>query len=413
VTTPKTSGSLVNVSVTPRFELFYALFALTTPQNIYGAWKRAAGGQLGKDFNSLAERVAPSPFVWPLLADALRNERLQPEPSEIADHFRSMDDAEFQRDVLGGLFKSRGTAAALIEGSVTLRQAVRSETTGARMLEVVGLRPFRVSSGIGASVQRIIAHPEAYRRDIADAIDIFAERIFAELWEALEPAFERRAARMLDAIEDRSLNSFLRGAELPITIDDRSRLVSGVNGLLRIPFAKLKTIEIFPSAFNSAHFWAAYERSDGRTTLYFPVLHPEQIPIPGVVIDRQRATTRVRSTGRKKTDNARKETSEIPAEKAELAFRALGDKTRFAMAVMLARSPQTSVELARAFSVSKPTISHHVQFFRAAGLLKEEPAAEGVVLRIDRAILESLSAAAAKTMFDGTGEATIQRTRTR
>ena len=413
MTSPKTSGSLFNVSVTPRFELFYTLFALATPQNIYGAWKRAAAGQLGKDFTSLAERVAPSPFVWPLLADALRNERLQLEASEIADHFRSMDDAEFQRDVLGGLFKNRDTAAALIDGNVTLRQAVLRETTGARMLEVVGLRPFRASSGIGISVQRIIAEPATYRRDIADAIDIFAERIFAELWEALEPAFERRAARMLDAIEDRSLNSFLRGAELPITIDDRSRLVSGVNGLLRIPFAKLKTIEIFPSAFNSAHFWAAYERTDGRTTLYFPVLHPEQIPIPGTVVNRRRAANKVRSTREEKTGKARDESSEIPAEKAELAFRALGDKTRFAMAVMLARSPQTSVELARAFGVSKPTISHHVQFFRVAGLLNEEPAAEGVVLSIDRAILESLSATAARTMFDGTGEATIQRTRTK
>jgi DNA-binding transcriptional ArsR family regulator len=83
------------------------------------------------------------------------------------------------------------------------------------------------------------------------------------------------------------------------------------------------------------------------------------------------------------------------------------------MAVMLARAPQTSVELARAFDVSKPTISHHVQLFRAAGLLIEKPTADGVVLSIDREKLESLSAAAAKTMFDGPDEATVQRTRTK
>ncbi|HEU4878089.1 MAG TPA: metalloregulator ArsR/SmtB family transcription factor, partial [Gemmatimonadaceae bacterium] len=94
-------------------------------------------------------------------------------------------------------------------------------------------------------------------------------------------------------------------------------------------------------------------------------------------------------------------------------FKALGDTTRYAIATTLARTPMTSVELARIFNVSKPTISHHVQQLRAAHLLREEQGENGVVLSLDRRVLEKASSAAASEMFSEEGpDHVVKRSRT-
>jgi DNA-binding transcriptional ArsR family regulator len=80
-------------------------------------------------------------------------------------------------------------------------------------------------------------------------------------------------------------------------------------------------------------------------------------------------------------------------------FNALGDTTRYAIASTIARKPMTSVELARTFGVSKPTISHHVQVLRAAGLLEETHTETGTLLALNRRVLERTSGAAVREMF--------------
>ena len=86
-----------------------------------------------------------------------------------------------------------------------------------------------------------------------------------------------------------------------------------------------------------------------------------------------------------------------------LVFKALGDTTRYAIATTLARTPMTSVELARLFKVSKPTISHHVQLLRSANLVREQQTETGTVLSINRTTLERASSAAAAEMFSDEG----------
>jgi biotin operon repressor len=81
------------------------------------------------------------------------------------------------------------------------------------------------------------------------------------------------------------------------------------------------------------------------------------------------------------------------------------------MASVLAKTPKTSAELAREFSVSKATISHHIQMLRRASLLIESTTDRGVVLALDRAALESLSGAAANEMFARQNPPIIRRSR--
>jgi DNA-binding transcriptional ArsR family regulator len=63
----------------------------------------------------------------------------------------------------------------------------------------------------------------------------------------------------------------------------------------------------------------------------------------------------------------------------------------------------TSVELAKLFKVSKPTISHHVALLRDAGLLTERQTESGSVLALNRRSLERASAAAAAEMYSEDG----------
>jgi DNA-binding transcriptional ArsR family regulator len=143
-----------------------------------------------------------------------------------------------------------------------------------------------------------------------------------------------------------------------------------------------------------AKLWAAYKDSHERITYYVPVLDTSL------------------SLGVERAANV--ESSETPARRVDpsLVFKALGDTTRYAMATTLARTPMTSVELAKIFKVSKPTISHHVAHLRAANLLTERQTDHGNVLSLDRRVLEKASAVAAGDMFSEEGpDHVIKRSR--
>ena len=94
-------------------------------------------------------------------------------------------------------------------------------------------------------------------------------------------------------------------------------------------------------------------------------------------------------------------------------FRALGDTTRYAIASILARTPTTSAELARSLKVSKPTITHHVQALRAAGLIAEATEGGSSRLTLDRETVAALSTAAVQQLFSSTGDLQLLTTRKR
>jgi DNA-binding transcriptional ArsR family regulator len=97
----------------------------------------------------------------------------------------------------------------------------------------------------------------------------------------------------------------------------------------------------------------------------------------------------------------------------ESVFRALGDTTRYAIASILARNPTTSADLARTLQVSKPTITHHIQALRSAGLISETPARGSTKLSLDRETLGGVSAAAVDQLFSATGDLSLLTTRKR
>jgi DNA-binding transcriptional ArsR family regulator len=63
--------------------------------------------------------------------------------------------------------------------------------------------------------------------------------------------------------------------------------------------------------------------------------------------------------------------------------------------------------------VSKPTITHHIQALRSAGLISEMPARGSTKLSLDRETLGGVSDAAVDQLFSATGDLSLLTTRKR
>jgi DNA-binding transcriptional ArsR family regulator len=223
-----------------------------------------------------------------------------------------------------------------------------------------------------------VSNPDAYRAEVIAVLESFWSECFASTWKSLERSMQRAANRIREEVDQQGFDQFATRHNLPSIADPAA------------------TIYLIPSAFNTSRLWAAYPGAAGRMRYFIPLADSS------LFFD-ERAERR---------EPARNETANDEVVDPSTVFKALGDTTRYAMASAIAREPMTSVELARMFDVSKPTISHHVQALRAANLLIEEPGENGVVLSLNRGILERASLDAAAEMFSAKkNENLVKRTR--
>lgn len=378
---PKTDNLAIDVAVTPRFEVFYALQVLQSGVGEHlQRWRREMQRRITPRIRSSLTRVAPSPLMWPLLADALSDSRPAPTFTEMMADMRGMGDEFFASSVLKGVFKSPGTVESLLSKRATLAETIAHEAERQeRLLTLLGLYPQSAKGGSAGTFNRLITEPAEYREEVINVVVQFWAAGFAETWGTLEPQLRDRARALKQEISRNGAPEFAREAGLPVSIDDEK--VKSIRGTTIVQRADVAGIHIVPSAFNTSDLWAAYPGANGKTRFFFPIFDPTLSPDTRIAIE------------------------------PSLVFSALGDTTRYAIASMIARRPMTSVELARAFGVSKPTISHHVHLLRAAGLLEETHTEDGTLLALNRRVLERASSAAAREMFSEAGEGIVRRTR--
>lgn len=384
----ETFKQFVTVEVTPRFEVFYALQALQSGTwEKLSEWRREIERRLPARIRTEIANVAPSPLMWPLLADALRDEPPDIAFPEMMAALRRMDLQSFQRCVLAGVFKGPRAVDGLMSGRTSLKRTVTNEPrTQEKVLTMLGLRPFDQASAPAHVFGQIVSDPAPYRDEVIGVLESFWENGFNESWTTLEPELRNSARAMRRSVLRDGLKAFASERQLPITLDNGAIL--SVRGTTRVTLKATLGVHLIPSAFNVGRLWAAYRDSHNRTRFFVPVLEPGLIESPARAGE-TRATV-----------------------DPSAVFKALGDTTRYAMATTIARTPMTSVELARVFKVSKPTISHHVQLLRGAHLLREEQSEAGVVLSLDRRVLEKASSAAATEMFSEEGpEHVVKRSR--
>lgn len=76
---------------------------------------------------------------------------------------------------------------------------------------------------------------------------------------------------------------------------------------------------------------------------------------------------------------------------AKDAFAALSDPTRRAILKMLRAGSKPAGEIADAFHLTKPTLSHHFRVLRAAGLVRAERRGTSIVYTLQTNVLEDLA----------------------
>ncbi len=72
------------------------------------------------------------------------------------------------------------------------------------------------------------------------------------------------------------------------------------------------------------------------------------------------------------------------------AWNALADPTRRAILGHLRRGELNAGEIADLFSISKPSISHHLNILKQADLVRAEKAGQNVIYRLNTSVLEDL-----------------------
>ena len=84
------------------------------------------------------------------------------------------------------------------------------------------------------------------------------------------------------------------------------------------------------------------------------------------------------------------------------AFAALGDPTRRRILKILRAGSKTAGDIADAFHLTKPTLSHHFRVLRSAGLIRAERRGTSIVYTLQTNVLEDL----ATELYDlaGSGE---------
>src|SRR5438874_2445023 len=141
----KPAGSFrIEFAVTPRFDVFYALYTLAsnTPTPL-ARWKEMAVGRLPRDFDRVAKRVAPLPIFWPLLADAIQGLPGEVSFEEMLSALREMPVERLQENILSGIFHDRDTVDSLLAHKQNLKQVLANEMLpGGELLAPFGVRPF-------------------------------------------------------------------------------------------------------------------------------------------------------------------------------------------------------------------------------------------------------------------------------
>lgn len=80
------------------------------------------------------------------------------------------------------------------------------------------------------------------------------------------------------------------------------------------------------------------------------------------------------------------------ADKDHSVFTALADPTRRAILKMLRSGSKSAGDIADAFHLTKPTLSHHFSVLRGAGLVRAERRGTSIVYTLQSNVIEDLAA---------------------
>lgn len=72
------------------------------------------------------------------------------------------------------------------------------------------------------------------------------------------------------------------------------------------------------------------------------------------------------------------------------AFKALADPTRRRILELLAQGDMTAGEIAAHFSMTKPSVSHHLNILKTAGLICDQRSGQNIVYSVNLTVFQEL-----------------------
>jgi ArsR family transcriptional regulator, arsenate/arsenite/antimonite-responsive transcriptional repressor len=386
-----------------RFELFYALQTLTyrnTPAcddgkraSAHSGWKQKTLKKLPQVFRDNFRALGGSPHFWPAIADALEHCPIEAGFDEIMDFLEDLNSADFRDSILLGTLHEPDIVRDLVSGAKDLSDvAENAPEYEQKWLEFLGLRPYQADADIVGAMHCLIHTPEAFKAVLMDTLRIVWDMELKAIWSDAYPHLLRSVEEKKRLFETWTLPEFFERVlnndkTVTMKIDEENQTLVCCKGHFRVPFPNLGNFYMMPSIFNSMRFWTYYQTGE-FTTIFIPyfdsdiAIEGDELGLDGPVVSQISAQRPV-----------------VPEMNPSLIFKALGDNTRYAIISHIAQTPCTAAELSKILKVSKPTISHHVQLLREAGLLHEVAASRSVQLSVKRDVIEHLSQATVGKLF--------------
>ncbi len=377
-----------------RLELFDALQTLLNPESrIHPGWKKLTLMKLPSRFDELCQRIGRSSEVWPVIPAVLTKSRATFTFDQIISEIEGQSVEQFQWSILVGLIHYKNVVSAALSKKSSLRSALgKVPKVKQEWLHYVGLYPYQEDAPMVIAVEYLIDDPQGFRETVIEILSLFWKASFNNTWSHLQEQFQRSLAEKERLFQSCSLAEFAQQALLRVQIDEKRSSIKAIRGGYELPLLNVKNCYFIPSAFNDKRYWSALKGEDkNEVYAYFPYFDPS------ITLDLHRPGLPV-PYGE-------------PELEPTLIFKALGDSTRYAIVSLVAKTPMSSVELARHLSVSKPTISHHVFQLREAGLIDENYRGGSVQISLKRRVFERISEITIRQLFNSDQQADLKTTR--
>lgn len=341
-----------DVAISLRFEVFYALqILLDDDARIHQRWRERAKQALPKKFFADLAQIGESSVVWALVADTLREHQGDLDITQICRLISNADTRRLQSEIIEGAIHDDALAEALVTGKIRLRDAfTKVPKVKQEWLAFIGLYPFQKGSPIAMALDLLLTKPAEFKRIVVGSIQKFWDSSFKNTWHQIQSQLSRSAEEKARLLHTCTLGEFAKQSLLRIEVDDAQKIIRAARGGYELNVEKIRRGYFMPSAFNDKRYWTAYEFDDG-VDVYFPYFDPS------ISLDLGPKNS-IHNVQRPEIDPF-------------LVFKALGDSTRYAMALLIAQRSRSAVEIAKELGLSKPTISHHVHVLRDAGLIEE------------------------------------------
>ena len=375
--------------LSPRFELFYALQALTDEKSrIHSQWKQETRAQLPASFYEHYNTLGGSPQFWPAIADAFEYAAPDATFPQLITYLQNLDPADLQTAVLVGTLHYPDAIHELLDGTLSLKAFLEDAGEAERhWFSFLGLLPYREDALIVQGLNRLIQAPETIKHALLNVLTTFWDVSFETLWENVNPQLHRSLEEKRRLFDSLDLVEFTKQILLKMEVDENEQTFVCCKGHKKIPFNELINAYIMPSLFNDMRFWTYYEYSAG-VKVFFPYFEPS-ISLDLDPLDPKPEKIAAKPNGK----------PVAPGLDPALIFKALGDNTRYNIVSLIAQAPRTAAQLAKTLGVSKPTISHHVQLLREAGLINEDHSSRSIALSLKREVIEHLSDLALGSLF--------------